>query len=187
MGDGTATQAGNKRRIQARAERSDGFGDAKRQVFLDHVAGCSNLRRAAAAIGVSTATVHRHRRNNSEFAEQLAQALEAGYTALEAEMIERASAARYEPGADAETVPGPESVDSWLGMHLLTLRKRPGAPRSQPADQRQRATEAELNIAILAKLDILNRRLRAGRPIGFRGKQGTRSKRGAKGAAGGGA
>lgn len=79
MGSGTSVQAGNQRRVQVRAARKDGFGEDKRQVFLDHLAGCCNLGSAAAAAGVSTATVNYHRRRDPAFAAQVTDALEAGY------------------------------------------------------------------------------------------------------------
>lgn len=171
----TSTQAGNNRRIQTRAARPDGFTDAKRQVFLDHLAGCSNMTRAAAAAGISTNSVNYHRRRDPAFAAQVAEALDAGYETLEAAMMERAATGGggYAPGPDAAAVPGPESVDTALGLHLLALRKRPGASRTGAGGRRpRRATDTELDTAILAKLDVLDRRMKAGRPLGFRGRKG---------------
>ena len=49
-GADTTLSAGNRRRLQARTERKDGFGAARRQVFLDHLAACCNVRLAAAAV-----------------------------------------------------------------------------------------------------------------------------------------
>jgi hypothetical protein len=181
MGEGTATQAGNKRRMQIRAARKDGFTDAKRQTFLDHLAGCSNVTRAAAAAGVSPVTVNYHRRRDAGFAAQCAEALETGYDALEAALVERAATGGggYVPGPDADAAPGPDSVDTALALHLLSLRKAPGVSRTGRAGRPPgRASEAELNAAILAKLEVLDRRLKAGRPLGFRGKKGTVAKGG---------
>lgn len=174
MGGKEPVQAGNKRRIQVRAPRKDGFTEAKRQVFLDHLAGCCNLGRSAEAAGVSAVTINYHRRRDPAFAAQVDDALEAGYDALEAAMIERAAGAQYEPGADAAAAPGPETIDTMLGLHLLSIRKARGSKRTgvKAGKPPSRATEAELNAAILAKLDILDRRIRAGRPLGFRGKKG---------------
>jgi hypothetical protein len=105
LSDKGPAQAGNKRRIQMRAPRKDGFTEEKRQTFLDHLAGCCNLGRAAAAAGVSAVTINYHRRRDPAFAAQVDDALEAGYDALEAAMIERAAGAQYEPGADAAAAP----------------------------------------------------------------------------------
>ena len=88
-------------------------------------------------------------------------------------LIERAAGGGggvvYTPGAGAgaETVPGPESVDVPLAQFLLALRtrelgRRTGNVGRPPA----RATEKELNEAILAKLDLLDQRLRAERGKG---------------------
>lgn len=176
MAGESSVRAGNGRRIQARAERKDAFGEAKRQIFLDHLAGCSNLARAAAAAGTTTTTVNYHRRRDEVFAAQVTDALEAGYQALEAAMIERAAHAGYDPGAHAAVAPGPESLDTALALHLLSLRKAPGVSRTGKAGRpKQRASEAELNRAILAKLELLDRRKKAGRPLGFKGRKGTRA------------
>lgn len=178
MSGDTSVRAGNGRRVQARAERKDGFGQAQRQVFLDHLAGCSNILRAAAAAGFTATTVNYHRRRDPAFAAQVSEALEAGYEALEASMIERAATGGggYTPGSDASAVPGPESVDTALALHLLSLRKKPGVSRTGKAGRpAQRVTDTELNTVILAKLEVLDRRLKAGRPLGFKGPKGTRA------------
>lgn len=176
MGGKEPVQAGNKRRIQVRAPRKDWFTEEKRQTFLDHLAGCCNLGRSAEAAGVSAVTINYHRRRDPAFAAQVDDALEAGYDALEAAMIERAAGAQYEPGADAAAAP--ETIDTMLGLHLLSIRKARGSKRTgvKAGQPPRRASEAELNAAILTKLDILDRRIRAGRPLGFRGKKGTVAK-----------
>jgi len=170
MGESGATQAGNQRRIQVRAPLPNAFTDAKKQVFLDHLAGCANIRRAAAAAGVLEGTVHNHRRRNAVFAAQCAEALEAGYESLEASVLERA-AGGYVPGPDADGVPGPESLDAILTLQLLAIRKAKGACRTSHGPPPRRATDAELNESILAKLDVLDQRLAAGRPVGSRGRK----------------
>lgn len=179
MGD--SVRAGNQRRMQVRAARKDGFGDDKRQVFLDHLAGCSNITRSAAAAGVSTVTINYHRRRDPAFGAQVAEALEAGYETLEAAMVERAATGGggYRPGDDAAAAPGPESVDTALALHLLSLRKTAGASRTGKAGRApQRATDTDLNTAILAKLAVLDRRIRAGRPLGFKGRKGSVASKG---------
>ncbi|HEY0327273.1 MAG TPA: hypothetical protein VGC46_15015 [Allosphingosinicella sp.] len=149
---------GNKRRVQVRKVRKGGFTDGKRQVFLDHLAGCCNVTRAAAAAGITTVTINYHRRRDPVFAEQVLQALDAGYGALEASLIERAAlGGNYEPGTDTE--PGPETVDTDLGVRLLQIRQKlPGSRTGNAGRAPQRATVEELNASILAKLDVLARR-----------------------------
>lgn len=165
MSEKRVAQGGNDRRVQVRAERKDGFTAEKRQVFLDHLAGCSNVTRSAAAAGVSAVTVNYHRRRDPVFAAQCAEALETGYEGLEAMLVERAArGAAYAPGAGAANVPGPESLDTPLAVHLLELRARgPGRRTGKAGYAPRRVSEGELNAAILAKLDLLDRRLRKGR------------------------
>jgi hypothetical protein len=152
--------AGNGRRIQARKPRKDGFTDAKRQIVLDQLAGCANLSRAAAAAGITPETVNYHRRRDPAFRQQVIEAIEAGYEALEAMAIDWAATGKaYRPG-DTE-VPGPETMDPNVALHLLRLRRAPPGQRTGRAGyEPKRASEKELNESILAKLDLLDRRLR---------------------------
>lgn len=152
---------GNKRRLQVRKVRPDGFTDEKRQKFLDTLAGCATVNRSAAAAGVSVETVNYHRRRDPAFAQQCAEALDVGYDNLEADKVAEAAAARYVPGPDAASAPGPESVDNDLALQLLRLRRMPLGQRTGRCGARpRRASEKELNEAILAQLDVLARRLR---------------------------
>ena len=163
MGDGVI-QGGNNRRVQVRAERKDGFTEAKKQIFLDTLSGCATVKRAAAAAGVTPETVNYHRRRNPVFARQCAEALDVAYDNLEAQKVADAAAAAYVPGPDAADAPGPESVDHGLALQLLGLRKRPIGHRTGRAGyEPKRASEKELNEAILAQLDVLGRRLRQGK------------------------
>lgn len=179
---------GNKRKVQVRKVRKGGFTDRKKQVFLDHLAGCCNISRAAAAAGVTAVTINYHRRRDPVFAEQVLQALEAGYGALEASLIERAAVGgNYEP--ESGDVPGPESVDTDLGVRLLQIRGRmPGSRTGDGGHRPKRATAEELNAAILAKLDVLDRRRKAARAgKGSKGKKEERTAlRQAQGSRGGG-
>lgn len=126
MGEATSIAGGDRRRIQARKERSDAFSDARKQVFLDHLAGCCSVKRAAEAAGVAVTTVNNHRRRDPAFAQAFTEALESGYVALEASLLEGAvqGSKGYEPGADAEDVPGPETVDVALAQFLMGVRSR---------------------------------------------------------------
>lgn len=153
---------GNKRRVQVRKVRPDGFTDEKRQKFLDTLAGCATVNRSAAAAGVSVETINYHRRRDPVFAQQCAEALDVGYDNLEANSVaEAASGGRYVPGPDAASAPGPETVDKELALHLLRLRRMPLGQRTGRSGARpKRASEKELNEAILAQLDVLARRLR---------------------------
>ncbi len=160
MGKGVSVRGGNNRRIQVRKERKDGFTQAKKQIFLDNLAGCATVCRAAEAAGVSTVTVNYHRRRDPVFARQCLEALDIGYDTLEAQKVSEAAAARYVPGPGAGEAPGPETVDDGLAIQLLRLRhRRMGQRTGRAGYEPKRASEKELNSAILAQLDVLARRL----------------------------
>lgn len=160
--EGTVVTPGNGRRIQVRKVREGGFSEEKKQVFLDHLAGCCNVTRAAAAAGVSVVTVNYHRRRDPVFADRCAEALAIGYDGLEAMLVERAAGGgSYLPGPGAGEVPGPGTMDTELALHLLQLRRSPPGRRTGRAGyEPRRASEKELEAAILAKLDVLDRRLK---------------------------
>jgi len=161
MGGKSVTQGTNHRRVQEQAERPNAFTKEKRQVFLDHLAGCCNVTRAAAAAGISATAVYKCRQRDPGFAAAFGEALDTGYAALEAMLLERAArGGRYEAGADAADAPGPETVDSELGLRLLALHARGTAPRKDKGGRPPtRVSEAELNEAILHKLALLGHRL----------------------------
>ena len=164
MGKGTRgttrISAGNRRRVQVRKERKDAFNEAKKQIFLDHLAACCTVEAAAAAAGVSVNTVNYHRRTDPVFAEAFEQALEISYDTLDARMVARAArGGNYVPGDTI--VPGPDAMDIQLGLHLLSLRRRPPGRRTGRAGPApRRASEKEVTESILAKLDVLDRRLK---------------------------
>lgn len=165
MGKDGKIAAGNRRRVQVRTERKDGFTAAKRQVFLDHLAGACNITRAAAAAGVSTVTVNYHRRNDPVFAQQCDEALECGYDMLEAATVDEAMhGGRYVPGPDAGSAPGPETIDKETALHLLRLRRNgPRQRTGRAGHEPRRVSEKALNESILAKLELLDRRLKGER------------------------
>ncbi|MCW3848900.1 hypothetical protein OF829_16810 [Sphingomonas sp. LB-2] len=171
MRDKSVALAGKSRRVQVQTERKDAFSAEKKQRFLDHLAGCCNVNRAAEAAGVANTTVFRHRRSDPAFGQAFAEALETGYDALEAMMLERAAkGGRYEPGPDAETAPGPETVDIALGQFLLGLRQRElGRRTGNSAPKLQRASERELTEAILRGLELRAQGKRKARGKGKKG------------------
>ena len=156
-GAGTTVTAGNRRRVQARRERKDGFGAARRQVFLDHLAACCNVTRAAHAAGTGMTTAYEARRRDPGFAQAWDEAMDTGYATLEALLVERAAlGGAYQPGDTP--VPGPETVDPGLALDLLRLRGAAKAVRRPGGARPRRATEQETTEAILAGLAILRRR-----------------------------
>jgi hypothetical protein len=88
---------------------------------------------------------------------------------------------RYRPGAGAEEVPGPETVDTALAQFLLGVRARgPGQRTGNTARPNRRVSEKELTEAILHRLELLAQRERRGAGKG-KGKAGGKGR--AKGAA----
>lgn len=164
MGEGEEVRPGNKRRVQVRKAVRGSFGAAERQVFLDHLAACCNVTRAAAAAGVGVSTVYDARRRDPGFAAQWDVAIEAGYATLEALLIERAALGKDRGGGDyapGDTpVPGPETIDTWLALDLLRLGRMARAPRNVGGAPPRRASEKAVDEAILAKLDVLSRRMK---------------------------
>lgn len=157
--------AGNNRRLQVQRERKDAFSAEKKQRFLDHLASCCNVNSSAEAAGVCESTVTRHRRTDPVFGQAFEEALQNGYTALEASLLERAArGGRYEPGPDAATAPGAETVDIPLAQFLLGLRQRETGQRTgRTGTPPKRATEKELTEAILEKLELRAQSKRASR------------------------
>jgi hypothetical protein len=172
MGKETVTTPGNKRRIQVRKARPDGFTEAKRQVFLDTLAMCCTVTAAAKAAGISTVTVNYHRRRDPVFAQQEAEALAAGYVYLEAASLARAArGGHYEPGEGAGDgaaggTPGAEALDPEMALHLLQLRQKGlGRRTGDGGPAPKRVSLKELDESIRAKLEILNRRLTGGKAL----------------------
>ena len=155
--DNSEINGGNNRRVQKRKAAKVRFTDARRQVFLDHLAACCNVT-AAAAAGVGVRTVYDARRREPGFAQAWEEAIEIGYATLEAELIARAARFQHYVPGDTE-VPAPEGIDTWLAMDLLRLHR---APRSGTAKAGGRAplvaSVEETVAAIEKKLKVLARR-----------------------------
>ena len=162
MDDGDMVSPGNGRRVQVRKVRAGGFTEAKKQIVLDHLAACCNLTRSAKAAGISVETVNEHRRRDPAFRQQVIEAIEAGYEALDAMALDRAArSGRYVPG---DTAVGAETIDPEMALHLLRLRRAPIGRRTGAGGPRpRRVSEKELNEAILAKLKLLGERMRKGK------------------------
>ncbi|HEY6662772.1 MAG TPA: hypothetical protein VIZ66_07600, partial [Sphingomicrobium sp.] len=90
---------GNGRRLQRRAPRGSqqarpkrrAFTEARRQRFLNHFAASCNARAAARDAGVSENCVHAWRRKDAQFNAAWKEALELGYSRLEAELLRAAA------------------------------------------------------------------------------------------------
>jgi hypothetical protein len=67
------------------------FGPLRRKVFLQMLAEYPSVTHAAAAVGVETVTVYRHKRNDPQFSVAFDDAVTAGMSLLETEAIRRAT------------------------------------------------------------------------------------------------
>jgi hypothetical protein len=88
-GDGVAVRIAPQggRLLQRRTMTWVRFTPSRQQIFLDHFAGTADAHAAAAAAGVSYATVRSHYRRNPEFAAAWHEALRIAYATLEAEAV----------------------------------------------------------------------------------------------------
>lgn len=110
--------------LQLRKSRSDAFSKSKQTVFLDALTETANVRQSAERAGVSYASAYRWRRNKPEFRARWERALEDGYAALEAGLLERAREAVGEiaPGEKADRLVAP--MDAKLAFALLQNHER---------------------------------------------------------------
>lgn len=158
---------GRERRLQKRAQRSDGWTAERRATFLDHLAATCNVTRATRAAGMGNNSVYALRQRDETFAAQWRAALSAGYERLEAMLIERATLGVRAESAEAllgeAPVPDPATMDIELAKWLLSRHgaREGGKPRA-PGGRVTRATEAETDAALVRQLKALGKR--AARP-----------------------
>jgi len=92
----------NGRLLQRRRMRWLKFTARRQQIYLDHFAGTADCEAAAAAAGVSSATVRAHARKHPEFAAAESDALRFAYAALEAEAVRQRLEAQRRLAQDLE-------------------------------------------------------------------------------------
>jgi hypothetical protein len=154
----------------ARGGRRLRFGRARKQAFLDRFAATCNLALAARAAGVHPSTVHRHLARDPAFAAGFAEALAAGYEALEAEAVRQAladqEAYRIACGTADEDALAAQSFERTMAL----LREyRRGDGRIGPRPVHGRLTRWSFDKSMAA----LERQLRAsGVRIGQSGQSG---------------
>lgn len=159
-------EPGCRRPIQLRRVPRTGWTKAKRELFLATLADSCNVRKAAAAAGMTPSGVYQLRKRDAAFGDLWAEALDLGYERLETALLEHAliGVNAIDVGAaigTADDLPGPDMVSAGalqLAMALLT-KHRQGVER-KPVTQRRRATPEETDAALKKQLDALERRLR---------------------------
>jgi hypothetical protein len=144
-------------------ERRNAWSAKSRAAFLDHLAATCNVTDAAKSVGVFPATPHRVKRRDPDFAAQWQAALEAGYSTLETMLIGRAMHVVGLPEGET-TVPDANGMTTEMAMRLLAHHKRgvSGGKRGAGPGPR-RATEEETYNNIVKKLNVLRKRIDAGK------------------------
>lgn len=154
----------NRRPVQVKRVRKDGWTKARRARFLDRLALTCNVRLAAQAAGKPAASAYVLRRRDAGFAELWRDALEAGYERLETELLARAlgNVNAIEPGESDVEDEG--EIDTELALKLIGRHRAEARGTGRPtsrARSRHVATEEETNAALLRKLAILRRQMEA--------------------------
>lgn len=132
--------------------------DAKRAEFLGELAESCNVKASCRAVGMTTGALYVLRQRDEAFAAEWRAALLAGYDRLEERLLRAAGAAPGSAGepVDAQAEPGfdPELAMRLLDRHRRSIEKEQGN-RTGPVT---RATRAEAEAALHARLDAIERR-----------------------------
>ena len=150
---------------QRRAPRRDGWTPRKRAIFLDHLEASCNIRRSAAAAGMTDGTARALRRRDPAFAAAWTEALEIGCERLRAELLARALERRSDgetPLAGERDGVDPEPMDDATRIRVLQICRASAEGRngrSRPVPLERNAEDVFASIA--HKLDRLEKKLKA--------------------------
>ncbi len=167
-GGGAGGKAGG--RLQVRKAAKGGWTPAKRAAFLEHLAATCNVAASARAVGMAPRGAHALKARDAVFAADWAAAIEAAYATLEARLLAYAlgeAEGEVETEADgvADGDAGAESrgahFDPRVAVQALGFRRRDAAAGGR-GPSCKRATIAEVEAALVAKLEAIARRGQAG-------------------------
>ena len=167
MGAGAGGKAG---RLQVRKAARGGWTPAKRAAFLEHLAATCNIAASARAVGMAPRGAHALKARDAVFAADWAAAIEAAYETLEARLLAYAlgeAEGEVETEADgvADGDAGAESrgahFDPRVAVQALGFRRRDAAAGGR-GPSCKRATIAEVEAALVARLEAIARRGQAG-------------------------
>lgn len=158
----------NKRVVQKRAVRADGWTKAKRALFLDVFAATCNAAYAARRCGMNERSVRALKARDPGFARLYEEALQEGYDRLEAELLARTLGAEVAGSGDDENPTEADrqrietsKFDSAMAIKVLQMRKAEAKAHSD--DRRGRifvtVTQEETDAALEKKLAAVERRL----------------------------
>ena len=139
------------------------FGKQRRKIFLEHLAATCNVRRSAAAAGVTDRCVYKCRMRDAGFRAEWQAALEQGYARLEAMLLEHAMRERpIEIDGALEAEPpttGDGRFDADLALHLLREHKKGLAGIARPGAAPRGADWSEVEAYFVRRLKALKVRL----------------------------
>jgi len=172
MGAGAGGKAGG--RLQVRKAAKGGWTPAKRAAFLEHLAATCNIAASARAVGMAPRGAHALKARDAVFAADWAGAIEAAYETLEVRLLAyalgevegevEAEAERESDGVvdgDAEAESRGAHFDPRVAVQALGFRRRDAAAGGR-GPSCKRATIAEVEAALVAKLEAIARRGAAG-------------------------
>ncbi len=128
--------------MQVRARTSQNwFGKAKRDKFLEALAGNLNITLSAKVAGVTRNTITNWRKHNAEFRQQVAEVMAEAYLDAEAKMLAMAiggvqRSTTVEKVDDRKTTTKFEGDDPHLTLHVMRLHHATVAARDAADEQR---------------------------------------------------
>jgi hypothetical protein len=156
--------------LQVRKPARGGWTPAKRAAFLEHLAATCNVAASARAVGMAPRGAHALKARDAVFAADWAAAIEAAYETLEARLLayalgevegEAEAESEAEADGDAEAELRGAHFDPRVAVQALGFRRRDAAAGGR-GPSCKRATIAEVEAALVAKLDAIARRGQAG-------------------------
>jgi hypothetical protein len=156
--------------LQVRKAAKGGWTPAKRAAFLEHLAATCNIAASARAVGMAPRGAHALKARDAVFAADWAAAIEAAYETLEARLLayalgevegEAEAESEAEADGDAEAELRGAHFDPRVAVQALGFRRRDAAAGGR-GPSCKRATIAEVEAALVAKLDAIARRGQAG-------------------------
>jgi hypothetical protein len=164
-GDGRILAENREGKLHLRKERADGWSDADRATFLDHLAASCNVALAARAVGRIPQSASSLYRRDPDFAAEWDRALDTGYANLEAMLLERAQrvvGGQPITGEDSAAAPVADMTTE-QAMNLLRRNgKKVAAIRSGNGDaarEGRSASAKETYLAIMERMRVLKIRL----------------------------